>query len=53
LEALNGWILFGLSTAFLYAMIQDAWMRLRADAVEGAIGLSGYFDFRNVPLSRS
>jgi hypothetical protein len=28
LEALNGWILFGLSTAFLYAMIQDAWVRL-------------------------
>lgn len=28
LEALNGWILFGLSTAFLYAMVQDAWTRL-------------------------
>jgi hypothetical protein len=28
LEALNGWILFGLSTAFLYAMVQDAWSRL-------------------------
>jgi hypothetical protein len=28
LEALNGWILFGLSTAFLYAMIQEAWIRL-------------------------
>jgi hypothetical protein len=28
LEALNGWILFGLSTAFLYAMIQDAWVHL-------------------------
>lgn len=28
LEALNGLILFGLSTAFLYAIIQEAWMRL-------------------------
>jgi hypothetical protein len=27
LEALNGWILFGLSTAFLYAIIQDVWAR--------------------------
>lgn len=25
LEALNGWILFGLSTAFLYAIIQEVW----------------------------
>jgi MFS superfamily sulfate permease-like transporter len=25
LEALNGWILFGLSTAFLYAMNQKVW----------------------------
>jgi hypothetical protein len=28
LEALNGWILFGLSTAFLYAIIQEAWTKL-------------------------
>lgn len=28
LEALNGLILFGLSTAFLYAIIQEAWKRL-------------------------
>lgn len=27
LEALNGWILFGLSTAFLYATIQEVWAR--------------------------
>jgi hypothetical protein len=33
LEALNGWILFGLSTAFLYAMIQEAWQRLALPAV--------------------
>jgi hypothetical protein len=25
LEALNGWILFGLSTAFLYAIVQQVW----------------------------
>jgi hypothetical protein len=28
LEALNGLILFGLTTAFLYAIIQEAWTRL-------------------------
>jgi hypothetical protein len=28
LEALNGLILFGLSTAFLYSIIQEAWTRL-------------------------
>jgi len=27
LEALNGWILFGLSTAFLFAIIQEVWTR--------------------------
>jgi hypothetical protein len=26
LEALNGWILFGLTTAFLFAIIQKAWL---------------------------
>jgi hypothetical protein len=25
LEALNGWILFGLTTAFLFTVIQKAW----------------------------
>ena len=25
LEALNGWLLFGLSTAFLFGMIQKVW----------------------------
>jgi hypothetical protein len=36
LEALNGLILFGLSTAFLYAIIQEAWMRLGKPAVPKA-----------------
>ena len=27
LEALNGWILFGLSTAFLFTVVQAAWSR--------------------------
>jgi hypothetical protein len=31
LEALNGWILFGLTTAFLFAVIQEAWMRPYAE----------------------
>jgi MFS superfamily sulfate permease-like transporter len=26
LEALNGWLLFGLTTAFLFAVIQKAWL---------------------------
>ena len=26
IEALNGWLLFGLTTAFLFAMIQDIWL---------------------------
>ena len=26
LEALNGWILFGLTTAFLFAVVQKAWL---------------------------
>jgi len=25
LEALNGWILFGISTAFLFALVQEVW----------------------------
>ncbi len=25
LEALNGWILFGLTTAFLFTIIRDVW----------------------------
>jgi hypothetical protein len=25
LESLNGWILFGMSTAFLFALVQEAW----------------------------
>lgn len=27
LEALNGWILFGLTTAFLFTVLQKAWLR--------------------------
>jgi len=37
LEALNGLILFGLSTAFLFAMIQEIWNRLGKRPVRGAI----------------
>jgi hypothetical protein len=33
LEALNGLILFGLSTAFLYAIIQEAWTGLGKQAL--------------------
>ena len=29
LEALSGWILFGLTTAFLFTVIQKAWPRLK------------------------
>ena len=32
LEALNGWILFGLSTAFLYAILQGVWDKVSSPA---------------------
>jgi hypothetical protein len=31
LEALNGWILFGLTTAFLFTVIQRAWLHSNAE----------------------
>lgn len=31
LEALNGWILFGLTTAFLFTVIQRAWLHAQAE----------------------
>jgi hypothetical protein len=41
LEALNGWLLFGLTTAFLFAIIEKAWsLRRRAEEtdVDGRAG---------------
>ena len=32
LEALNGWILFGLTTAFLFTVMQKVWPRLNSSA---------------------
>lgn len=43
LEALSGWILFGLTTAFLFAVIQRAWPDTRAErprAVESGAATS-------------
>ena len=34
LEALNGWILFGLTTAFLFNVMQKAWARTYDEAVQ-------------------
>jgi hypothetical protein len=31
LEALNGWILFGLTTAFLFTVIQNAWPHIKTE----------------------
>jgi hypothetical protein len=31
LEALNGWILFGLTTAFLFTVVQKAWLHTDAE----------------------
>ncbi len=31
LEALNGWILFGLTTAFLFTVVQRAWLHSNAE----------------------
>jgi hypothetical protein len=33
LEALNGWILFGLTTAFLFTVIQRAWQQANAEEI--------------------
>jgi hypothetical protein len=41
LEALNGWLLFGLTTAFLFAAIQAVWLagiRERRDPLPGREG---------------
>jgi hypothetical protein len=32
LEALNGWILFGLTTAFMFTVIQKVWPHLNRQA---------------------
>jgi hypothetical protein len=32
LEALNGWILFGLTTAFLFTVVQSVWQRTGSEA---------------------
>jgi hypothetical protein len=32
LEALNGWILFGLTTAFLFTVVQRVWQQTQAEA---------------------
>ena len=32
LEALNGWILFGLTTAFLFTVVQSVWQRTQVEA---------------------
>jgi hypothetical protein len=31
LEALNGWILFGLTTAFLFTVVQKVWLHVQAE----------------------
>jgi hypothetical protein len=36
LEALNGWILFGLTTAFLFTVIQLAWPQTYVERPRGA-----------------
>ena len=32
IEALNGWLLFGLTTAFLFAVIDRVWIPIQSDA---------------------
>ncbi len=36
LEALNGWILFGITTAFLFSVVQKVWPLSKADGSESA-----------------
>ncbi|MFZ0582997.1 MAG: hypothetical protein WAN72_07565 [Candidatus Acidiferrales bacterium] len=33
LEALNGWILFGLTTAFLFTVVQRLWLRTQVEQI--------------------
>jgi hypothetical protein len=47
LEALNGMLLFGLSTAFMFAIIQSVWP---AGSRENAAGTSDLRDDHNKPL---
>jgi hypothetical protein len=36
LEALNGWILFGLTTAFLFTVVQRAWLQSSPEQIHAA-----------------
>ena len=38
LEALNGWILFGMSTAFLFALVQAVWSQSSDRIVNNPVG---------------
>jgi hypothetical protein len=46
LEALNGWLLFGLTTAFLFSIIEKAWSLRREEEVS-----IRRVEFRNLPLA--
>jgi hypothetical protein len=46
LEALNGWLLFGLTTAFLFAVIQKTW------SSEGPLALSGSSESERIQSTR-
>ena len=38
LEALNGWILFGMSTAFLFTLVQDVWSQSHDRLTKAELG---------------
>jgi hypothetical protein len=53
LEALNGMLLFGLTTAFLFAMIQKVWpYRGSPTSVSFAIFLGGQVHCSSMPWAR-
>jgi hypothetical protein len=54
LEALNGWILFGLTTAFLFTVIEGVWSHTRLEQSETQTpGLSGLSVIDHSPASES
>lgn len=43
IEALSGWLLFGLTTAFLFGMIQKVWWRLAAEDTQEMTAVRSLF----------
>jgi hypothetical protein len=51
LEALNGWLLFGLTTAFLFSIIEKVWS-LRRGGEESGIDQTRVPANRDIPVEK-